>query len=100
MKVLVVNLLYLITILCNFESLTSIFDNPEVSLSYTTVPYCNDEVDVTFLIHHHESDSTSTYSLELFITDNQGSTDIFIDDEIHIQELDVIVEIPKLDYVT
>ena len=125
MKVLVVNLLYLITILCNFESLTSIFDNPEVSLSYTTVPYCNDEVDVTFYnSSSHETDSiswewrfsdfidstnynysgdmdsTGTYSLELFITDSRGCTDIFIDDEIHIQELDVIVEIPKLDYVT
>ena len=45
-------------------------------------------------------DSTGTYSLELYIMDTRGCTDIFIDDEIYIQELDVMVEIPRLDYVT
>ena len=61
MKVLVVNLLYLITILCNFESLTSIFDNSEVPFSFTTVPYCNDEVEVTF----YNSSSFDTDSIGL-----------------------------------
>ncbi|GIS04723.1 MAG: hypothetical protein CM15mP107_3430 [Bacteroidota bacterium] len=89
------------------------------------VPYCNDEVDVTFYnTSSYETDSiswewrfsniidstnydfsgvidsTDTYALELFITDTRGCTDIFIDDDIYIQELDIIVEIPKLDYVT
>ena len=69
--------------------------------SFTTVPYCNDG-EVTF--YNSSSfdiqDSIGTDSLELYIMDTRGCTDIFIDDEIDIVELDVMVEIPRLDYVT
>ena len=80
-----------------YESLISVYDHPEASFEYSTIPYCNDEVDVTFYnTSSHETDtilsqwifndlidstnyhfspnidSTDTYSLELFITDSRG----------------------------
>ena len=108
-----------------FESLISVFDHPEASFVNSTVPYCHDEIDVTFYnTSSYETDSVfwqwsfndvidsinydfspdmedgDDQVIELIITDGRGCSDSYIDDNIDIEELDEIVEIPILNYIT
>ena len=99
--------------------------HPLASFEYSSDTYCHGEIDVTFSntsLYETDSiswnwtfadvidsinfdfsgdiDSADMYTLQLFITDGRGCTDLFINDSIYIGELDQIVDVPILNYVT
>ena len=113
-----------------FITTVRVYDNPQANFDYTSGPFCYgladvyfsdstsilttsdpldsviwtyngvdslEEINQDYMIHF---DATGTYEVSLEIVDIHGCRDTITDSEVYVEELDTIVALPILNYVS